>query len=95
MFAQRAVDVTQACAGADRGDLARNRHRVHGRDVDDDPVARRAPGEAVPSAPRRRVLPNRTARERVSATSLAFSQSTTACGCTSSNRAANGLLIDS
>jgi hypothetical protein len=54
MGGQRVVEVAEPHAGTDGRHLARDRHRAHGRDVQDDPVGRGPAGDRVPAAPDRR-----------------------------------------
>jgi hypothetical protein len=54
MGGQRIVEVAEPHAGADGCNLARERHRAHGREVEDDPLGRGPAGDRVPAAADRR-----------------------------------------
>jgi hypothetical protein len=54
MGGQRVVELAEPHAGTDGRHLARDRHRAHGRDVENDPFGRGPAGDRVPTAPDRR-----------------------------------------
>jgi hypothetical protein len=60
---KRVVHFSEPGTGANRCHASRDRHRAHGRYVDEEPFRRGAPGEAVAPAPDRRVQPG-SPRER-------------------------------
>ena len=50
MLGQRIVEVAEPHAGADGRHVLRDRHRMHRRDVEDNPVGRRPAGNRMPAA---------------------------------------------
>jgi hypothetical protein len=95
MLGQRIVELAEPHAGTDGGHLPRDRHRTHGRDVQNDPSVEERPATECP--PLRIAVGRRSPRAtaRVAATSVGVAHRTTAAGRRCSKRAITGLRTDS